>query len=293
MIYGLSWRGMLDWMSDEAHFKLFYREYMGKRLKLDPPRSFNEKIVWLSLHDRRPEYTIMVDKHKAKEYVGNIIGHEHIIPTLAVYDSVNDIDFDALPDQFVLKTNHDSQGLVICRDKAKLDRKTAIEKLNNAIQRDFYKSTREWPYKDVERKIIAEKYMDDGSGGLRDYKIFCFNNEPKFLYISEGLEDHSTAKMGFFTFDGEQLPFYRADYNRFEQAPPMPEGLEEMIAISDKLAKKINRPFVRLDFYSVKGTIYFGEITLCPACGKNKIEPEEWLYTLGEWITLPENMEEK
>lgn len=282
-------KGWLKFVSDEACLKILYHMYFDKKLNLDDPKTFNEKLQWLKLYDRKPIYTTMVDKYEVKKYVADIIGEEYIIPTLGVWDSFDEIDFDALPDQFVLKCTHDSGGLVICRDKEKLDISAAKKKLEDCLKREFFYTGREWPYKNVKPRIIAENYMKDSkTEKLRDYKFFCFNGEPKMIYISEGMDDHSTAQMSFYDLEGKKMPFHRADYLSFAVNPDMPETLPEMIDLSRLFAKKTECPFVRIDFYCVNGKTYFSEITFFHGSGFSLFEPEEWDLKLGEWLTLPE-----
>jgi len=272
---------------DKMYIKMKY--YMRRKSfpDLKNPQTFNEKLQWLKLYDRKPIYTTMVDKYEVKKYVADIIGEEYIIPTLGVWNSFDEIDFDALPDQFVLKCTHDSGGLVICRDKSKLDIEKAKRKIEASLKNEFFYDGREWPYKNVKPRIIAEQYMEDSkSEKIRDYKFFCFNGEPKMIYISEGLEDHSTAQMSFYDIEGKEMPFHRADYRTFAVTPDMPETLTEMIELSRLFAKKTECPFVRIDFYCVNGKTYFSEITFFPCGGMVPFEPMEWDAKLGEWIDL-------
>ncbi len=276
-------------MSDKAYLKLRYNCIMGKKLNLDNPVTYNEKLQWLKLYDRKPEYTKMVDKYEAKKYVADIIGEEYIIPTLGVWDNVNDIDFDALPNQFVLKCTHDSGGLVICKDKAELDIENAKNTLNHFLNRNFYSVHREWPYKDVKHRIIAEKYMEDESGkDLKDYKFFCFNGEPKLLYISEGLSDHSTAKISFADMDYNIAEFKRNDFKPFNELPKKPINFEKMKELAKVLSK--DRAFIRVDFYEINKKIFFGELTFFPCSGYLPFDPEKYDKILGDWITLPNKM---
>ncbi|MGI5977404.1 MAG: ATP-grasp fold amidoligase family protein [Candidatus Limivicinus sp.] len=284
----LGHRGFFKNMSDEEYLKIAYRIKMGKTLDLDNPRTFNEKLQWLKIHDRNPLYTMMVDKYEVKKYIAEKIGSEYIIPTIGVWDRFEDIDFDKLPNQFVLKCTHDSGGLVICRDKSKFDIASARRKINSCLRHNYFWGMREWPYKDVKPRIIAEQYIGDSSGNLRDYKFFCFNSEPKFIYLSEGLENHSTAKISFFDLNGNQMKFHRSDFKPFNSEIKMPENFNQMLELSRKLARYVNNQFCRLDFYSVNSCIYFSEITFYPCGGMLPFEPEEWDYRLGSWIKLPE-----
>ena len=270
-------------LPDELYLKLMYRVRMGKKLNLKNPQTFNEKIQWLKLHDRRPQYVTMVDKYEAKRYVANIIGEEYIIPTLGIWEKFEDIDFEALPNQFVLKCTHDSGGLVICRSRDSLNYE--VTKINYSLGTNFFWVGREWPYKDVKPRIIAEKYMEDNeSRELRDYKIFCFNGEPKFLYLSEGLENHRTAHISFVTLDWQFAKYTRSDYAPFEKLPPKPRNLEKMIELARTLSKGIR--FLRVDFYEIKGQIYFGELTFHPNAGFNPFEKEEYDQELGGFLKL-------
>ena len=276
---------MLRFIPDEPYLKLMYRVRMKKKLNLRNPQTFNEKIQWLKLHDRRPEYVTMVDKYEAKKYVANIIGEEYIIPTLGVWDRFEDIDFSSLPNQFVLKCTHDSGGLVICRDKATLDIEAARKKINASLRTNFFWVGREWPYKDVKPRIIAEEYMEDkASRELRDYKAFCFNGEPRFFYLSQGLENHKTARISFVTLDWQFAKYTRSDYAPFKKLPPRPKNLEKMIELARTLSKGTR--FLRVDFYEINGSVYFGELTFHPNAGFNPFKKEEYDQELGSLMRL-------
>ncbi|MBQ8529368.1 MAG: glycosyl transferase [Clostridia bacterium] len=256
----------------------------GLKINLDNPRTYNEKLQWLKLHNRKPEYTRMVDKYEAKRYVAEKIGEEYIIPTLGVWDKFEDIDFDSLPDSFVLKCTHDSGGLVICYDKAKLDLDYAKNKINKSLKQNYYWRGREWPYKNVKPRIIAEKFMVDGeSECLTDYKFFCFGGEPKFMYRS--MDKAKDPRTDFFDMDYNRLDMRMRDPNS-DTVPPMPECFEEMKRLSRILSAGI--PHLRVDFYEIGGKIYFGELTFYHCGGFVKIQPEEWMTILGDWIDLSE-----
>ena len=225
----------------------------------------------------------MVDKYEAKKYIAEKIGEEHIIPTLGVWDKFEDIDFDCLPDQFVLKCTHDSGGLVICKDKSKLDKKAAKKKIERSLKSNYYWSGREWPYKDVKPRIIAEKYMkDDNSEWLVDYKFFCFNGEPKFMYCS--MDKADDPRTDFFDMDYNRLEMRMRDPNS-EVPPSKPEKFEEMAALAKILCANI--PHIRVDFYQINGLVYAGELTFYHMGGFAKIYPEKWMDILGDWIKLP------
>lgn len=280
---------MMSPLPDKAYITLMYRVKMGKKLDLKAPRTYNEKLQWLKLYNRRPEYTKMVDKYESKNYVAGIIGEEYIIPTLAVWDSVDEIDFDALPNQFVLKTTHDSGGVVICRDKNLLDREEARRVLANSLKSKFYTYGREWVYKDVKPRIIAEQYMEDTkTGELRDYKFFCFNGEPKLLFIASdrGKKDEET-KFDFFDMDFNHIDV-RNGHPNATQPVDKPETFEKMKELAAKLSKGI--PHVRVDFYEINGKIKFGELTFFHWSGFVPFEPEQWDHTIGSWLKLPEKI---
>lgn len=274
-------------IKDDARFlKMKWKLYMDYPLDLDNPQTYNEKLQWQKLHDRKPEYIKMVDKYEAKDYVASIIGEEHIIPTLGVYEKVEDIDFDTLPNQFVLKCTHDSGGIVICKDKSELNRETACDKLRKGLKTNFYYQNREWPYKGVKPRIIAEKYMVDESGyELKDYKWFCFNGEPKALFIaSDRGNPLEETKFDFFDMDFNHLPFTNGHPNANKKINK-PAGFEKMKELAAKLSKDMMQ--ARIDFYDINGQIYFGEITFFHWSGMKPFVPREWDYKFGEMIKLP------
>lgn len=274
-------------MSDKTYLQCKWWVNNGKKLDLENPVTFNEKLQWLKLYNRNPMYTTMVDKYEAKKYVANIISDEHIIPTLGIYDSVEDIDFDSLPNQFVLKCTHDSGGIVICQDKTQLNRKEAIKKLRKGLKSNFYWTNREWPYKNVTPRIIAEKYMTNGDGELRDYKFFCFDGVPRIMFIaSDRFNKEEETKFDFFDMEFNHLPF-RNGHPNATRPIERPAEFDEMRMLASKLSKGI--PQVRVDFYDVNGQIYFGEMTFFHWSGFVKFDPEEWDYKIGEMIELPRN----
>ena len=277
--------GILKYLPDKMYLELRYKIKTGHPLNLDNPKTFNEKLQWLKLYDRKPIYTTMVDKYEAKNYVAERIGTEYIIPTYGVWDSFDEIDFDALPNQFVLKCTHDSGGLVIVRDKKKLDKKAAKAKIERSLKTNYYYHGREWPYKNVKPRILAETYMEDDSGsGLRDYKFYCFGGVPKFLYISEGLEDHSTAHISFVTCDWQFAPYERSDYRPFDALPSKPSRFNLMMELATKLSQGTD--FLRVDLYEVNGQVYFSELTLSPCSGFMPFKDEKHDYELGEMLSL-------
>lgn len=275
---------MLRFLPDELYIQIYYFAHFKRFANLRKPQTYNEKLNWLKLHDRNPLYMTLVDKCEVKEYVAEIIGDEHIIPTLGVWDSFDEIDFDALPEQFVLKCTHDSEGLVIVKDKAKLDKAAAKAKIEAALKQNFYYIGREWPYKNVKPRIIAEQYMEDHvDGELRDYKFFCFNGEPKAMFVaSDRASDH--VKFDYFDMQFHHLDI-KQKYPHAAKPLRKPKTFEKMIELSKVLSK--NYPHVRVDFYEVDGCLYFGELTFYHFSGFMPFEPNEWDYTFGEWLKLP------
>lgn len=269
---------------DEAFLRTYFWCNLGYILNLNNPKTYNEKLQWLKLHDQRPEYTRMVDKIEAKEYVRTIIGDEYIIPTLTIYDNVEDVDFDKLPNQFVIKCTHDSGGVVVCRDKNNIDKTKILKKLKKGLKQDFTYLTREYPYKSVKPRLIAEEYMEDEDGELKDYKIFCFNGEPKISFVaSDRQKEDEETKFDFYDIEWNHLPFTNGHPNGLPIPKPKNYGL--MLDLARKLSKGI--PHVRVDLYNVNGRIYFGELTFFHWSGFIPFEPEEWDYKLGEWLQLP------
>lgn len=277
------------WLPDATYLKLLYRFRMGHRLDLKNPKTFTEKLQWLKLYNRKPEYTTMVDKYAVKNYVANIIGEEYIIPTLGVWEKPDDIDWDSLPNQFVLKTTHGGGGggVVICRDKNTFNKEEAKDRIESSMRSDIYKSLREWPYKNVPKRIIAEKFMaleqSVSLGELLDYKFFCFNGKVKFFKVDFGrfVEHHAN----YYSPEGKLLQFGES------AVPPdntylieLPSNLNKMISLAEKLSAK--EPFLRVDFYNVNGKIYFGELTFYPASGMGRWTTEEADIKIGGYLEL-------
>lgn len=286
IIRALLGRGFFNWLSDEKYLKLRYYVQFRRSIDLDTPSTYNEKIQWLKLYNCKPEYTAMVDKYEVKKYVADRIGSQYIIPTLGVWDRFEDIDFDLLPDQFVLKCTHDSGGLVICNDKSKLDIDAAKKKIKKSLARNYYYLGREWPYKDVKPRIIAEKYLNaiDQQAELVEYKFFCFDGKAKMILVCKGKAHGAGRTNDYCDLELNRLPFISLNPNSTGKLE-MPVEMPGMIRIAEKLSENI--PQLRVDLYLADGHIYFGELTFFHNSGFCRFEPEEWDQKLGDWIRLP------
>ena len=272
-------------MADEAFLKRKYQIRMAQEPNLEKPVLYTEKLQWLKLYDHRPEYATMVDKYAVKQYVAEKIGREYVIPLLGVWDRAEDIDFEQLPGQFVLKTTHDSGGIVVCKDKAQLDIPAVRRKLRRFLKREYYDHNREWPYKNVPHRIIAERYMEDSSQGeLRDYKFFTFGGVPRVLYIAQGRGSGEETVADFFDMDFNHLPF-TIDHDMAPVPPEKPANFELMKELAAKLSA--GTPQLRGDFYEVDGKVFFGEMTFFHCSGMAPFHPEQWDRTFGDWTVLP------
>lgn len=278
--------GVYNGMPDDIYLKRRYLIKTGNSLNLDNPKTFNEKLQWLKLYDRKSEYTVMVDKYEVKKYVADIIGEEYIIPTFGVWNKFDEIDFNILPNQFVLKCTHDSGGLIICKDKKTFNKNAARQKIERSLKHNYYWTSREWPYKDVKPRIIAEKYMEDiKTSELRDYKFFCFDGVAKALFIATDRQKQGEeVKFDFFDMDFKHLDL-RQGHPNAKICPEKPETFDKMRELAEKLSKGI--PQLRVDFYEVNGKVYFGELTFSHFGGMVSFEPKKWDTILGNWIELP------
>lgn len=281
-------KGYGNLLPDKIYLKSWFREKLEYPLNLNQPKTFNEKLQWLKLYDRDPRYTRMVDKYEAKKLVASIIGEEYIIPTYGVWDTFDDIDFDALPNQFVLKCTHDSGGVVICKDKNKWDISKAREIMTNALECKYYLKGREWPYKDVRPRIIAEQYMTDGGQDLQDYKIHNFGGIPKIILVCSGRFTKEGLHEDFYDVAWEKVNISRPDHPHSEMNQPKPVLLTEMLEVAKKISKSLS--FVRTDFYVADGRLYFSEITFYPASGFEPFYPDSADKMLGDWIALPSKL---
>lgn len=271
--------------SDKCYLKSLYYLIFGETLNLKNPKTFNEKIQWLKLYNRKREYVNLVDKIKVKDYVADIIGKQYIIPTLGIWEKFDDIDFSTLPDRFVLKCNHDSGNVVICRDKLKFDIDKAKKIINNSLKEDYYLRGREWPYKEVKRRIFIEEFLEDGTNeDMVDFKFFCFNGIPKFCQVIRNR--HKGETIDFYDMDWKLQNFVglTPGINNSTDMIEKPRNFEEMRTIAEKISQ--GHPFIRVDLYNISGRIFFGEITFYPASGFGRFTPEIFNYKIGNLIEL-------
>ncbi len=278
---------MFRGMSDEKYLKLIHKENTGKALDLENPKSYNEKLQWIKLYDRKPEYTVYADKYAVRDFIAKKIGEQYLVKLYGIYDSFDEINFDSLPNQFVLKCTHDSGSVYICRDKSKMDLKKQKKYFTQKLKsKSYYYYTREWPYKNIRHRLVAEEFLSEGNNdeGLKDYKIFCFNGEPKYIQVHYDREvAHKTN-----VYDTEWV-FQNLRFSNYPSDPdaniPKPEKLDEMLRIARVLSEGI--PHIRIDLYYVNNRIYFGEMTFFHAAGFAEIDPPEFSLVLGDMIELP------
>ncbi len=276
-------------LPDKLYLKVMFLLTLKEKLNIKNPITYNEKIQWLKLYNRNPKYTKMVDKIAVKEYVASKIGEKYIIPTIEIYENPSLIDFSKLPNSFVLKCNHNSSsGVYICKDKFNINQDQIRKTLSKAQKQNFYKLGREWPYKNVEKKILAEKYMVDESGyELKDYKFFTFNGKVKALFIaSDRYVNGAETKFDFFDENFNHLPFINGHPNAIEPIK-CPKSFEKMKELASKLSEGI--PHLRVDFYDINGQIYFGELTFYHHSGFVPFIPKEYDYIFGNYLTLPKD----
>lgn len=272
-------------IDDKTFLKIKYRLSFGKKLNIEKPQTFSEKINWLKLYDRKPEYNMMADKYAVRNYIKEKIGEEHLIPLLGVWESFDDINFDELPEQFVLKCTHDTASVIVCKSKTDFDKNAARQKITKKLKTNLFWFGREWVYKDIKPRIIAEKYMEDSnSKELRDYKFYCFNGVPHYIYVSRNLSNHALGQISFYDMNFEPAPFGRTDFKPISDKIMPPINLKLMEEYAKILSS--GHRFLRVDFYEVDGKIYFGELTFYPTAGYMHFDPEEWDKKLGDLIVL-------
>lgn len=273
-------------LPDSVYIKFKYRHHFGKFPNMKDPKTFNEKLQWLKLHDRNPQYIAMVDKYDAKKYIVDQIGEEYVIPSYGVWNTFEEINFDSLPDKFVLKTTHDCGGVVICKDKKTFDKDKAKTFLEKNLKNNYFWEGREWPYKNVKPRILAEAYMENAeTGDLRDYKIFAFNGSAKALFIATDRQNETEeTKFDFYDEKFNHLDIRNGHPNAdFEIKKPV--NFDKMISLAEKLSSGI--PHLRVDFYEANGHLYVGELTFSHYSGFVPFDPPEWDLKFGEWIELP------
>lgn len=281
-------RGFLKLIPDPWYLKLVYRARLGRKLNLSNPMTYTEKIQWLKLNDRKMEYTHLVDKYEVREFIARTIGEQYLIPLLGVYQDFDEIDFNQLPNQFVLKCTHDSGSIIVCKDKSHFDKKAAREKLSRQMKKNYYYPSREWPYRYVKPRIICEAYMDDGENEVpKDYKVFCFHGEPRFIFLLHDRFHKDLPRSGtVYSTDWEIEPcVFDSHYIRNQNKDEKPKCLNEMLELSRRLSKGF--PQVRIDFYIIHDQCYFGEITLTHSGGFCHIRPEAYDELLGSFFNLP------
>ena len=285
LISMLGEHGLLNWMPDKTYLSLWSSSCLGYKVNIDNPRTFCEKLQWLKLHDRNPLYTQLVDKYEVRKFVAEKIGEEHLIPLLGgPWDSVDEIDFDALPSQFVLKTTHDCGGIVICTNKGSFDREAAKAKLAKHLKRKYYCGNREWPYKNVKRRILAEKLLEVESGNdINDYKFFCFNGKVEFMKID--FDRRTYHRANYYDRNFTLLKFGETAYPPdFEREVSKPKCFDKMIGLAEKIARDFK--FVRIDFYEVKGKVFFGEATFYPSSAVGKFTTPTADSDIGNLLEL-------
>lgn len=292
IIIHLKWRldriGFFDSWSDETYLKFVYRLRIGKKLNLDKPESFNEKLQWLKLNDHNTEYTQMVDKAEAKRYVTDLIGEQYIIPTIGVFTRFEDIEFDSLPKRFVIKCTHNSGGVVVVDDKSKLDINETKVKFTRMLKSKFYYIGREWPYKNVvPRIIIEENLQEEGTTEqINDYKLMCFNGKVRCSFVCSNRNAKHGLCVNFYDTEWNPMPFER-HYPKNPREISKPSQYDKMVELAEKLSKNI--PFVRMDFYQKGEQVYFGELTFYPGSGGEEFTPASWDIELGHWLKLPDS----
>ena len=282
----LSRRGLLDFLPDKQYIDVMYRARFERKMDWDNPKTFNEKLQWLKLYDRQNIYSVMADKYEAKQYAADKIGESYIVPALAgPWDRFDEINFDALPNQFVLKTTHDCGGVVICKDKASFDRVEAKKFLERHLKMNYYLNCREWPYKNIKPRIFAEEYLADmDAGDLKDYKFFCFNGVPKLMFIASERQSKEITRFDFYDMDFNHLDLINGQPNSLKEIIK-PEKFELMKDLAATLSAGI--PHIRVDFYEINGHVYLGEMTFYHYGGFVPFQPAEWDVKIGEWLELP------
>lgn len=268
---------------DKAYLSFKFFEKFGRPIDLRQPRTFNEKLNWMKLYDRKPLYTRMADKAAAREYVAERVGDRYLNRLIGVYDDVDDIDWDSLPDRFVMRANQGCKFNIICHDRSALDTAAAEAKLRVWMDDNGYFHVREWPYRDIRPRIVCEEFLDgDPKWGLLDYKFFCFAGEPTFVAVDHDRFSHHSQV--FYDMDWNEQPFVHG-LPKPDERSPRPGCFDEMIGVARTLAA--GHPFVRVDLYDHQGQVVFGELTFHPAGSFKPITPAEYDLELGRLVILP------
>ena len=282
IFFALARRGLLNWIPSRFYLKHMYKTFVGRTLNLKSPKRFNEKLQWLKINDRKDIYTDMVDKYTAKKIAAEKIGSKYIIPTLGVWENFRSIDFKSLPSQFVIKCTHDSGGVVICKDFNTFNKGEANRIISNAMKKNFYSYTREWPYKNIKPRIIVEKFLDCGETDLIDYKVMCFEGKPRLIQVHQGRSTKHTQDL--FNTEWNVVDATQVGYPKSDKLMSKPVFLDEMLSLSQKLAEGIHH--IRIDWYYVNGQLYFGEFTFFDGSGLSDFIPDEYNDLLGSWIAI-------
>lgn len=276
---------VLSFIPDKPYLHFMFRLKNHKKLNLKNPQTYNEKIQWLKLYNRRPEYVQMVDKYEVKKYIAEIIGDKYLIKTLGIYDNFDQIDFSVLPDKFVLKCTHDSASVVFCHSQSTFDKEKAKAKLHSKLRTNGFYYGREWPYKDVKPRIIAEEFLDMESENNAEYKMFCFNGNLRYVLVCTGLGHSDKRTNDFFDKEFNHLDVVKGLPNTTKTISK-PSVFDELVEVSEKLSKDI--PALRVDFYIINNRLYFGELTFFHESGFYPWNPEQFDMIFGKEITLPE-----
>ncbi|MCL1843560.1 MAG: glycosyl transferase [Defluviitaleaceae bacterium] len=271
--------------SDQTATKLRFFLILHRRLNLKSPKAFNEKIQWIKLNDKNPLYTQLADKYGVREYIKDAFGEQYLVNLYGVWEEFEDINFDELPDKFVLKCTHDCGSVIVCKDKSKFNIESTRKWFKKKLRKNFYWRHREWHYKNIKPRIIAEEYLEDASGSLTDYKIYCFNGQARLVSVSRGLTDRNSANRSFLTVNWEWSSVSSLKYKDFEQLPPRPAKLDEMLELSETISSTYS--FLRVDLYVVGDRIILSELTLTPSGGMMVFAKKSEDELLGSWLKLP------
>lgn len=277
-------KNFLTWMNDETYLKLIFRCETGKKLNLKSPVAFNEKLQWLKLYDKRPEYSKYVDKYEVRDYIRNTIGEQYLIPLIGVYDKASDIPWDMLPDKFVLKCTHGSHSNIICTDKKKLNIKESTEILDKWMNKSWYWFGREWPYKKLKPRILCEEFISENDNAPEDYKVMCFHGKAKLVQFHKN-RFRENRELDFYDINWGKKSISFVSLPNSKTAIPKPVNFDQMIIMSEILSK--DKYYVRIDWYIVRSKLYFGEITLYDASGFHSLDKYDDDLMMGSWITLP------